>query len=193
MPSFKLLLFCVALFIATAFRCEKYCTGALVPFRFTGWALKALDNRGAEPVEVTDGQALRTAFGIRIFSNAELSSPLDTLNTEAECREYRPDSAILGIRVNSLTDFDSSHPAGSDISNYWVFRVGGENATLGRYVNYLPLPLPGPTFNRFEPVVVNDLLLLTAPAAPGSYQFSVTLQRSDSSVFHLLLPPVQLH
>lgn len=135
-----------------------------------GVTVSAIDNSGAEFAAVSDGKCPKEALILRItpewnpagYNSGKLLSP------------------IVALRIVTLTDFDDSHPAGSDVSVYF---------------NTYPKELDAEMYNSVYDTLEDGIPIscwqegescykaLTTVPAPGDYIFRVELEMEDGTLF----------
>jgi len=150
-----------------------------------------LDNSGNKAVVATNDTARKEAFGIRVMLKKEKTSflnPPKTLFLQAayayDCfcpasYELLPRDSITAIQIFTLNDFDTNHPANSEVSVYFKVFEYNNFTPISEYVkNYKTL-----LFDDAELGQSIDLLLMTPPQIPGSYKFKVRFNLSDGRIF----------
>lgn len=160
--------------------------------------VKNLDNSGSSPAEVTSGRVPKAAFGIRVAIVRELTAHRRTslfmpaaYAYDCACdppNQLLPKDSITAINVFTLTSFDGSHGAGSEVSDYF-------KAYNPYYFLSIPDYLKGWSprlFVESELPTKADLLLMTPPVRTGVYQFRVRLTLSDGRVLQQDTTPIEL-
>ncbi|MBX3255111.1 MAG: DUF5034 domain-containing protein [Chitinophagaceae bacterium] len=158
-------------------------------FKYTnaGLELQHLDNRAQSPVIDEDGIALKEAYGIAMtlrceptaFKPAPFSFFLNqsyafSCGCDAAVQHHAKDS-VVAIRIITLENFDASHAAETDISDYFRLYTWNSFTTI---TDYLHKDAKVFTYDEPQNIVMNALLI-TAPAAAGSYRFRVEMDLSD--------------
>ncbi len=182
------------------------CCSCLDPVieRYTNKSLElaVLDNAGPEPVVSADNRIPIKAFGLRLGLNREKTACLfepqqgwgvtpALYATSCDCSlaiEYQPKDSVETIKITTLSDFDATHPAGSDISGYFKAYKSGYFSEISSYIDQYFTVLYGEADFREEV----DLLLLTPPAISGQYQFVVRLLLSDGRILEQRTPEITL-
>lgn len=146
-----------------------------------------LDNSGKEPIETSSGRVIKTAYGIGVTLTREKIARIDkskfTLVEAAwaygcHCPppdEFLPNDSIVAIRVISLTDFNSSHPANTDVTTYFKVYAPYSFSTPGDFVKATSAIL----FIETQLQVTFNLMLMTPPDTIGLHQFKVQIVLSD--------------
>lgn len=146
-----------------------------------------LDNSGKEPLETSSGSVIKTAYGIRVKLTREKIVRIDKpkiILVEAAyanyCHcpppdEFMPNDSIVAIRVMSLTDFNSSHPANTDVSTYFKVYAPYSFTTSDDFAKATSAIF----FDETELQVTFNLLLMTPPDLSGPHQFKVQIVLSD--------------
>ena len=172
-------------------------------------SLKLLDNSGAAVIESEALQLNKNAFGIRLYLTREgceecgentVSQNIKQLSTFFAqsayafiCCDCPPDFAYLplerieSIKIFTLNNFDSAHPEGSDITDY--FRSAGgsfqkvENLVSSLYYDWA-MQLPSD--------LTIDLLLMVAPTTDNKQQFKIEVALSDGRILEQQTPEIEL-
>jgi len=136
----------------------------------TGVTVTVIDNSGETFREVDDGQCPKEAMILQIAP-------------EWNATGYNSDkltSPIVALRIFTLNDFDDSHPAGSDVSEY--FRTyprelcpNAENTVYDTLEDGTPIDSWQEGRSCFK-------ALLKAPA-PGDYAFRVDMELKGGETF----------
>lgn len=159
-----------------------------------------LDNSGKEPLEAPSGNVIKTAYGIRVTLTREKIARIDKPEislVEAawayDCRcpppdEFLPNDSIVAIRVISLTEFNSSHPANSDVSTYFKVYAPYAFSTPDEFVKATSNTL----FFETDLQVTFNLLLMTPPDKNGLHQFKVQIVLSDGRTLEQNAPTIDL-
>lgn len=94
---------------------------------------------------------------------------------------YEPAEVVDSIRITTLNAFDAFHPAGSDVSSYFlVLRHYGDLQTMEAFVNYIK-------YFEFDPedqAIEFKALLMNAPDPdfPDNHGFTIKIFLSDGRV-----------
>jgi hypothetical protein len=146
-----------------------------------------LDNSGQEAREIPSGSVIKTAYGIRVKLSREniacIEKPPIIFGEPAyayDCRcppsdQFLPNDSIAAIRVITLTDFNSSHPANTDVSTYFKVYTLHKFSTLDYFVKNTDASFS----DEKELQATLDLLLMTPPDSNGPHQFRVQIVLSD--------------
>lgn len=170
-------------FLFTQFQCQRCKSEGFFKFKLSDWKISALDNSGRDPAPDNDGTSPLQAFGLRVSCTPKLDNPADT--TDIVCRGFGSDTMYTAVRILTLMPFDSSHPAGSDVTDKWRWRVEMFN------VYYSPASDLVMGFNE-RLSAYQDLLLLAPPPVAGKYQFELVVTKQDSTSIHLTTPVITL-
>jgi hypothetical protein len=108
-----LLLFSFALFVAG---CSKH-----TPYYYTITDLQLYnsDNAGEAPADAATNDIRAKSYAIRLEFTHQLADSLKGQDDESGFQVLYP---VRLFTVTSLTDFDPSHPAGSVLNNYFLYR-----------------------------------------------------------------------
>lgn len=157
-------------------------------YTFDSIQLFHLDNSGKKPVIVNSGTIPKEAYGMQIeFSLGPMASgsiPDLTLFNSAcayDCFcppefEYVAEDTISGMKIISLNDFDDTHPADSDISEYFKVHTGMVYRTFQEYTDH-------PENIYFDKPSREDIeiLLMQPPTFTGQHQFRAEIELSDGT------------
>ena len=171
-------------------------------------SLKLLDNSGAAVIESEALQLNKNAFGIRLYltrvgceecgeniisQNIKQLSTIFTPSAFAFACDCPPDFAYLplerieSIKIFTLNNFDSTHPEGSDITDY--FRSAGgsfqkvESLVSSLYYDWA-MQLPSD--------LKIDLLLMVAPTTDNKLQLKIEVALSDGRILEQQTPEIKL-
>lgn len=172
-------------------------------YTYKEFSVSNLDNSGAQPREITTGAVPKAAYGLRMQIAAEevvrLDNPVSLFGQAAyarytKCRcggdtYYHPRDTITSINVITLNNFNSSHPAGADVSAYFKILESYSLSTISEYLKKAQDNL----FNDglYDKKLL-DLLLMTAPDAAGAYKFRVQVVVSDGRILEQDTPTIDL-
>lgn len=110
-------------------------------------------------------------------------------NTAYACscaeQEYNPEQAIVSLRVFTATDYDVTHPAGSEVTAY--FRSANYSGGLSEL--QLNIPQTSYSYGVYEEY---RLFLATKPTTGTSHQFRVELRLANDSVLSVQTPVLKL-
>ncbi len=160
-----------------------------------------IDNSGFE-VNIDPSDPIpKEAYGIRISTNykegvCKKDEGFNVLLNSAHAFScycppelvYNPTDSITSIEILADQQFDNSHPAMSDISDY--FKVFEEDDYLD-IQNYSSALYPQQPYS-FHDSDTLDVLLLTPPVNPGTYQFEVHLNFESGNKIISQCQPVTL-
>lgn len=168
---------CMLFILTSAMSCEEDSGEGFTVI--AGIELTHFDNAGEHPIE--NDRCPKEAYLLRIAPRCENYYGITTLR-----------SPVIAFRIITLTDFDESHPAGSDI--YRLFKdypakLLGDDLREGSLGDD-PLQ-EGMPITTLEPGAFYKALL-TAPQ-PGTYQFRIELEMEDGSVVSADTLPVNLY
>jgi len=160
--------------------------------------VSSLDNSGQEPKEISSGSVFKTAYGIRVQLVREKIARINKSRIvfgqaayayDCFCPspdEFLPNDSITAIRVLTLRNFDTNHPANSDVSSYFkVYRLSSFS-TIDDYLKYLKTTF----YNETELQVAFIMLLMTPPASGGAHQFRVQFILSDGRILEQDTPTI---
>ena len=176
-------------------------------FTHKSLSLMNLDNSGARPVESELLQLNKNAFGIRLFLEAEFSPALthqsrggsfliqSAYAVSCWCLPefvYTAKENILSITILTLNDFDSQHPANSDVTD--LFRVARSFSTIENFVANRPHSFEVDIELEFwqEQELTIDLLLMFPPSANNKQQFEVQVALSDGRILKQQTTEIEL-
>ena len=160
-----------------------------------------LNNSGAAPESTNADTVVKRAFGIRVLLERErlacLEKKMPSLFMQSAyafscgCEpalQYLPKDSIESISIYTLNEFDNSHAAGADVSDY--FKVYGDYhfRTIENYVKNTSPTL----FNDQDLKPQIDFLLMTAPAVSGEHRFRVQIKLSDGRILQSESSPIKL-
>ena len=157
-------------------------------YRNTGFTVNNLDNSGSSAFITSSDSVLRQAYGIRLHlvrdKVADIRNPLSQFVQSAYAEYpiyyngYFPLDSIVSIQIFTLSDFDTIHPANTEITD--LFRV---------YQNYA-YTIPKDYFSKISrqyshlsDLQVNiDLLLMIAPSISKRQQFKIQMKLSNGKI-----------
>lgn len=165
-----------------------------------------LDTSGSEIIVARSNAVFKNSYGIELLfhrSRIACAMPVGSLfisTSYAHSCSCPPEVEILAqdsitqVHVITLRDFDESHPAGSDISDYFKIRPYGNSYNTLKYYdsvgaeNYTSdLNHKADNLDRSE-----RLLLMTPPAIGKLHIFKVQVRLSDGRVLQAKTPEVEL-
>jgi hypothetical protein len=173
-----LLLLSFALFVAG---CSKH-----TPYYYTitGLQLYNSDNAGEAPVDAKTNDVPAKSYAIRLEFNHQLADSLKGQDDESGFSVLNP---VHLFTVTSLTDFDPTHPAGSELNNYFLYKVYSQSISSGdsiaAYVASGTIGAGG-VFGSFKVpetwTTDQYLLLMHPPAYFGSRSFVIYAETTDN-------------
>ncbi|OJV54634.1 MAG: hypothetical protein BGO31_06605 [Bacteroidetes bacterium 43-16] len=147
----------------------------------------SLDNSGST-AELSGSDSVRKqAYGIRVNIERILVAVQHDWHlgnlayaTTWNClaREYNPANAIKMIKIITLNDFDASHPAGAELSDYFKKVDAGKFYDIETIYKQESQVFKS---NFLEPLEA-DVLLTKAPEHSGLYTFVVETDLSDGTI-----------
>lgn len=146
--------------------CSKH-----MPYYYTigGMRLYNADNSGPSPVDAATSDVPAKAYAIRVEYTNLLK---DTLAHDDES-SYSLLYPVQVFTITSLTDFDSSHPAGSNLNSYFLIPKIFDASGGAGLAQKPPKSWTG-----------NDYLwLMTPPTSLGNRSFVVHLETADHASF----------
>jgi len=170
-------------------------------FKYTFDCMEAfhIDNAGQTSIVVEGGTILKEAYGIQIeFALLQLACnkpfSFSAFNSayafKCECPpeiQYLAQDTISSIQIKAINDFDQTHPANSDISDY--FKVLD-------YDNYITLQefIDAPE-TMYETKPVKDsvrIFLMQPPVHIGEHRFQVEVLLSNGTILTAETTPINL-
>lgn len=133
---------------------------------------------------------MKSAYGIRIHLSREKLVfnvvPKSVFLSSAyayDCfcpppRQFLPRDSITAVQVFTLSDFDGSHAANADISDYFKVYSQFSFTTIPDYLDEASWVI----YDESGLEVQLDLLLMTAPSINTKHKFSVRLFLSDGRI-----------
>ncbi len=154
-------------------------------------AVNNLDNSGEEPVISQSAMIPKEAFGIRVsVGRSENVCKAETKSVslfrsayafDCKCppeQEYLPKDSIVSVKIHTTFIFDSTHAAGTDVSEYFFVYQYGEFMGIEEYIGKIQNRSYALEYLKHE----FDLLLMTPPGVEGQHQFTVSVELSDKRV-----------
>jgi len=172
-----------------------------VEFKYTFDCIETfhLDNSGQAPAIVDKGVIHKEAYGIQIeysllplACNKPFSFSAFNAAYAYSCRcppdiQYLAQDTISAIRIKNLNDFDQTHPADSDISDY--FKV----LDYDKYITFQELIDAYETMYEEKPE--KDLIkifLMQPPTQTGEHRFQVEFLLSNGTILTSVTTPIKL-
>lgn len=146
-----------------------------------------IDNSGSEPITATANSVPKEAFGIRTKLNREKIACLSPSKsfliqtayaTSCGCpppNQLLAKDSVTTIQIFTLNDFDTNHPANSDISDYFKIFKGTSFNTITDFINMYNTIL----YSENELQLSFDALLMTPPSLNQSHNFKIKITLSD--------------
>ena len=153
-------------------------------------SINHLDNSRSEPLVSTSDSIIKKAYGIRLQLIRERLACIEKRQSvfiqsayafSCGCppaKQFLPKDSITAIKIYTLHDFDSNHPADSDVSGYFKIYQAFTFSTIPDYIKTSYLVL----YDDRELAKQIDFLLMTVPAISGQHQFKVEITLSDGRV-----------
>ncbi len=151
-------------------------------FKYGKFSIFNIDNRGRDPLESSESELAKTAYGIRLkFSTIKTFALLQinphflpaALAMGCVCPPpYSSNERIKSLKIISVNDFDESHRAGADVSEYFkIFQYGSYASIATVVIDDLMY------FGNFDADknISWDLLLMTAPTNTET-QFQIEIE-----------------
>ncbi len=171
------------------------CCEELYTYQWSELFTTNLDNRGAEPIEATESRLPAIAYGIRVnmgfdfvYQKPCLKGFLNSAYATSCAETYTPNDTIRDLRIFALSDFDETHLARMDLSDYFA-------ADKRRSINYysnredrLAQAVPFSTFiadlqeKNYDLFTDFDLLLLQEPTLDSVFQFVIEIELASQMV-----------
>lgn len=172
--------------ISCCSKCEYPLESGL--YTYESLLVAALDNSSEHLQLSTSNKITKQAYGIRLYISRNqlvhqkmLSNGLFTQSAFAlSCQpcmktNLNPKDSIVAIQVISINEFNGSHLASSDVTEYFKFLEQNNYSTIPQYLNQMQQHVD----DLFNLDLVADLMLTVGPAIAGQYGFEVILTLSD--------------
>ena len=171
---------------------EYYVTKALT--------ISLLDNSGKEPTEATHTTINKKAFGLRLKTERIISVKTSVPKTlfisaanafSCECPPpyvIQPRDSVVSINIITMNNFDASHSANSDISNYFKVYELHNFSTINTFIKYQQNEL----YDKEQLNLSLDLLLITPPSLSTPHVFKVIVSLSDGRMMEAQTPAINL-
>ncbi len=163
---FRLLFICCSFCLLS-----KGCKKDIISYSTVGIKLTHNDNAGA--YLVTAGTSVGdSAYVLRINYVSDLTGfyAVDNNNT------YAGLNVPVSVEIFSLQNFDSLHPAGVSLNEYFIAGPG-----IGSSVNDVVAEFPD-TRDYYPTHDPDDLWLMKGPQTPGAYKFVVKMVFDDARI-----------
>jgi len=159
-----------------------------------------LDNSGKEAVATISDSIPRQAYGFRLHLIREKlavnNSPqylfsqsvyADNLSSNYYNSDCYPIDSIVSFKIFTGYDFDSTHPANADVSDYFKVCDGNSFITVKDYFSFTSWVYPA-----YELQTDIEILLMTTPTINTRHQFKIQVKLSDGRVLEQATPIVHL-
>lgn len=149
-----------------------------------------IDNSGKEPIVAASNSIIKSAYGFRLqltrgkLACLEKRYSFFIQSTYAMgCRcpppsQFNAKDSITTIKVLTLQNFDDTHAAGSEVSDYFKIYHEFSFAAIADYLRVSTWTLYDE--KELEPQL--DFLLMTAPVITGEHQFRIQIFLSDGRI-----------
>jgi hypothetical protein len=147
-----------------------------------------LDNGGQTVFVSTSNTIPKAGYGIRLtFRKGPYVIPTVGADT---CIWLSPTDTIEDIKIYTNYDFDGSHPAGSELSDY--FRIASNEGVNNYSYSYFEtienfMSSHSKGFDRM------DFLLFQAPQTGTGHQFRIDLLKNNGTILPVTVAPVTLN
>ncbi len=161
--------------------------------------IKNLDHSGADLFITDESQVKKEAFGLQLqLSRKEdiclIKKPLfisTAYGTSCDCppeKIYQPLDTISNIKITTLQDFDNTHLANTEITDYFQALQSTEYLPISEFLNRKN----GQLLSTFDFELVLNCMLLIPPTSSGIYQFQVDIALSDGRTFSKTSDSIEL-
>lgn len=164
--------------------CSKH-----APYYYTisGLQLYNEDNSGPTPVDAISNDIPAKAYAIRLEFTNQLKDTTKNQDSESQYKLLYPAQTFT---VTSLTDFDSLHPAGSNLNNYFLYGAYFRQVSIADSIpaqiarGWIGIGGSGWTRPVREPWTSSDhLVLMHPPAFFGNRSFVIHIVFADNTHF----------
>lgn len=120
------------------------------------------------------------AYAIRIVLHEKILNPIENRQYQ-ESVYYDRKYSLTGFKVRTVTDFDSTHLAGSEVSEYFLYSYCTA-CTLDNFISKKVLN-KRESFLGYKEEFTSDekIMLMKPPAARGTYAFEVNMAFEDGT------------
>jgi hypothetical protein len=193
----------VILLIAFTIRLSFSCCDCppTISYKYTFDAIELfhIDNSGQTPVITDSGIIPKEAYGLQIeCSLGQLafhqSSGFASFNSlyAVDCFcppdfQYVAQDTISAIKILCLNDFDSTHPANSEICDYFKVLTYITYHTLQQFIDY-----PENIYYERPEKEVIAIYLMQAPTITGEHRFQVEIELSNGTTLNSTSTPISL-
>lgn len=166
--------------------------------------IQNLDNAGAELNASSNNEIPKKAFGIRLKINLKEDICMRTVSTlfipsvnafSCDCFPgiiSSPIDSITSIQIYTVNEFDPTHPAEADVSDYFHVFEFNEFYGLPEYIDRYTNILFDYYIDDFIVPLQWDLLLMSPPSLGIEHQFKVQVNLSDGRILSMLTNKVNL-
>jgi hypothetical protein len=159
-----------------------------------------LDNSGSVAI-ITNGPSVpKQAYGIqmrlgleKVACNPASRTHFISTSYAFQCDCPPPETiardSVTTLEIFTTNDFDETHPANTDVSDYFKIFVGSTYASIDDIIPNLSRIY----YYELESVVTTELLLMTPPTLNESHSFKVILTLSDGRTFEASSSPIILN
>ncbi len=158
--------------------------------------LSNIDNRGENPTTAEENRLPAIAYAIGMSMEPEFvhyESPLSGFSNSAyafSCAEsYQRNDTIDAIRIRALSDFDESHPVGTDLTDLFAAKTRGTVTTFSNLDEKTEHAIAVNSFvenvnesSIYDLLTDFDLFLLKSPTQESEFQFIVEVELSNEKV-----------
>ena len=163
-----------------------------------------VDNSGERPILTKSDTIKKDSYGIsasikRSENICKIYKPQQSIffqsayATSCNCPpefEYSARNRIIAINVVTLEDFDATHPANTDVSEYFMVYNFSKEDSINNYIKNLETTL---YFVQEEDPLQFYLLLKTPPTSGSKQQFRVDISLSDESLLSMQTNLLELY
>jgi hypothetical protein len=202
----KILLLIVVSFIAV-FSCSKKSDPKEIPIKFCSFDTAPLDNTFELPQVANSDTISAKAFGIRLTMKYvdEVSickiNPWETFSLFPSCYAvgpvrtvtvYTPINAIDSVSIFSDHDFDTAHPAGTNLSEYFSIFKSSSYEKAQKYLSgERRITIQDEYLSPKTEVI--DLLLMHIPENSGEHQFTIRLFTNQGEIIDQTTSSIHLN
>ena len=162
------------------------------------FSLNNLDNSVSAPFITTSDSVLKRAYGIDMHlirdqvgfinnTHPFLSQSAYAYDPSVDIGLSFPVDSIVSIQIFTIYDFDSSHPASSEITDYFKVYQNYSFTAVKDYFNSL-----NQLFPLSDLQLDIELLLMTAPTMNTKHQFEIKITISDGRILEQETTPINL-
>ncbi len=187
---FKAVIIIVVLALSQVF--FDSCCKINTSFTINGVSVSNLNNSGSTPEEIgdtTSNGVSKNAYGIRVFLSTSINSSGFVYNTinnlklidnsyALGCKQhYSLTNMIKSFKIFTLNDFDDSHKAGADVTEYF----NGLNKEYGPYITIQQ------KINEINSLLTDlpeyfDIFLMKPPTENGFFRFKIMIELNDGYI-----------